>query len=229
MGEVALMLGVQPRFNFVDMVQNFSRMDAGLLASFIERHSSGVHILSAPYHPERAEGVTVEQIRRILHFLRQHYDYVLIDTSKSLLPSTLAAFEQADTVFVVTNPDLPSLRNVQRGLPLIRRALAASQQQFHLVVNRHNGADAISQADIERTLGIKVFWTLGNDYEAVITSINTGKPVVLSNDSRYARDLRALGAELTGLRGRNGRSANPWRRLWSRVNKPQAKEVKADE
>ena len=41
----------QPRFNFVDMVQNFHRMDAGLLASFIERHSSGVHLLSAPYPP----------------------------------------------------------------------------------------------------------------------------------------------------------------------------------
>ncbi|MGH7499560.1 MAG: AAA family ATPase [Gemmatimonadales bacterium] len=229
MGEVALMLGIQPRFNFVDLVQNFSRMDAGLLASFIERHSSGVHVLSAPYHPERAEGVTVEQIRRILGFLSQNYDYVLIDTSKSLLPSTLAAFEQSDVVFVVTNPDLPSLRNIQRGLPLIRRAMIGSEQQFHLVVNRYNGADAIPQADIERTLGLKVFWTLSNDYEAVITSINTGTPVVLHGNSRYARDLRALGAELAGLRSRNGRSANPFRRLWTKVNKPQAKEAKADE
>ncbi|MEO7987482.1 MAG: AAA family ATPase, partial [Gemmatimonadales bacterium] len=221
MGEVALLLGIQPRFNFVDMVQNFSRMDAGLLASFIERHSSGVHVLSAPYHPERAEGVSVEQIRRILAFLRQHYDYVLIDTSKSLLPSTLAAFEQADTVFVVTNPDLPSLRNIQRGLPLIRRALMGNEQQFRLVVNRHNGSDVIPQADIERTLGLKVFWNLSNDYEAVITSVNTGTPVVLSGDSRYVRDLRALGAELAGLPHRNGKSANPFRRR-SRRCRPSA-------
>ena len=229
MGEVALLLGIQPRFNFVDLVQNFTRMDAGLLASFIERHSSGVHVLSAPYHPERAEGVTVEQIRRILTFLRQHYDYVLIDTSKSLPPSTLAAFEQSDVVFLVTNPDLPSLRNIQRGLPLIRRALTGNEQQFRLVVNRHNGADAIAQPDIERTLGLKVYWTLSNDYEVVLTSINTGTPVVLSGNSRYARDLRALGAELAGLRTRNGRSVNPFRRLWGKANKPQAKETKADE
>ena len=49
LGEIALLLGVQPRFNFVDMVQNFHRMDADLLASYIERHESGVHLLSAPY------------------------------------------------------------------------------------------------------------------------------------------------------------------------------------
>jgi pilus assembly protein CpaE len=229
MGEIALMLGIQPRFNFVDMAQNFSRMDAGLLASFIERHSSGVHVLSAPYHPERAEGVSVEQVRRILHFLRQHYDYVFIDTSKSLLPSTLAAFEQSDVVFLVTNPDLPSLRNIQRGLPLIRRALAAKDQQFRLVVNRHNGTDAIPQPDIERTLGLTVYWNLSNDFEAVVASINTATPVVLSNDCRFARDLRSLGAELAGLPGRNGRSFNPFRRLWSKDTKRQSKEVKSNE
>jgi len=229
MGEVALLLGVQPRFNFVDMVQNFSKMDAGLLASFIERHSSGVHVLSAPYHPERAEGVTVEQVRRILGFLRQHYDYVLIDTSKSLLPSSLAAFEQSDVVFLVTGPDLPSLRNIQRGLPLIRRALSGSDQQFRLVVNRHNGGEAIPRADIEGTLGLKVYWTLSNDYETVITAANTGKPVVLSGDSRYARDIRALGAEITGLGSRNGRASSTFRRLFGKAEKPKAKETKGDE
>ena len=229
MGEVALLLGVQPRFNFVDMVQNFSKMDAGLLASFIERHSSGVHVLSAPYHPERAEGVSVEQVRRILGFLRQHYDYVLIDTSKSLLPSSLAAFEQSDVVFLVTGPDLPSLRNIQRGLPLIRRALSGSDQQFRLVVNRHNGGEAIPRADIEGTLGLKVYWTLSNDYETVITAANTGKPVVLSGDSRYARDIRALGAEITGLGSRNGRASSAFRRLFGKAGKPQVKETKGDE
>ena len=38
--EVAVLLGVRPRFNLVDMVQNCHRMDAGLLASFIEQHQS---------------------------------------------------------------------------------------------------------------------------------------------------------------------------------------------
>jgi pilus assembly protein CpaE len=71
---------VQPRFNFVDMVQNFHRMDADLLASYIERHESGVHLLSAPYQPEKAEVVTGEEIRRILQFLRKHYDYLVVDT-----------------------------------------------------------------------------------------------------------------------------------------------------
>ncbi len=230
LGEVALFLGVQPRFNFVDMVQNFHRMDAGLLASFIERHPSGVHLLSAPYHPDRAEAVSADQIRRIITFLRQHYDFVLVDTSKSLSPATLAVFEQSDLVFVVTSADLPSIRNIQRGLPLIRRALVGGEAQIRVVVNRYRGGESISVKDIERTLGLKVYSTLSNDYEAVIASVNSGTPLVLSGNSRYAKDLRALGSQISGLRnGKPGRGLNPFRNLWQRVHQANGKRAPTDE
>ncbi len=232
LGEVALFLGVQPRFNFVDLVQNFHRMDAGLLASFIERHPSGVHLLSAPYHPDRAEAVSADQIRRIMNFLRQHYDFILVDTSKSLSPATLAVFEQSDLVFVVTSADLPSVRNIQRGLPLIRRALVGGEQQIRIIVNRYHGAEAISLKDIERTLGLKVYHTLSNDYDAVITSINSGKPLILNSTSKYAKDLKALGSQVSGLRaatGRRLRLGNPFRQIWQKVHHTNGKAAPADE
>lgn len=229
LGEVALLLGVKPRFNFVDLVQNFHRMDGGLLASFIVQHASGVHLLSAPYHPDR-EAVSIDQIRRILRFLRQHYDYVLVDTSKSLSPETLGVFEQSDLVFMVTTPDLQSIRNIQRGLPLLRRAVVGGEKQIRIVINRSDGNEAVSRADIERTLGIKAFWALGNDYEAVTNAVNTGTPVILDGKSRFSRDVRGLGVELAGLRsGAAGRGSNPFRRLWHRVKRSSDQVVTADE
>ena len=201
LGEVALLLGVQPRFNFVDMVKNFHRMDAGLLASYIEQHPSGIHLLSAPFHPERAEVVSADDIRRILHFLKQHYDYVVVDTPGSFSPSTLAAFDQSDQVFVVTNLDLPSLRNIQRGLPMLKRVLPRGDEQIRMVVNRYSSDSAISLEDVERTIGLKVFGTISNDYEALIQSINSGKPIVLNGTSKYGRDVKALGARIAGLTG----------------------------
>lgn len=200
LGEIALFLGVQPRFNFVDMIRNFHRMDAELLASYIERHESGVHLLSAPYHPEKAEVVTGDQIRKILNFLKQHYDYVLVDTSKSFSPATLAAFEQAELIFLVTTVDLPSLRNIKRCLPLLERIAGKGEERIRLVINRYHPNNVISLEDVERTLELKVYWTLSNDYEAVIRSINTGKPIVLNGTSHYSRDIKALSAEIAGLK-----------------------------
>ena len=199
LGEIALLLGVQPRFNFVDMVQNFHRMDAELLASYIERHESGVHLLSAPYQPEKAEVVTGDEIRKILHFLRKHYDYVVVDTSKSFSPATLAAFEQADLAFIVTNVDLASLRNIQRGMPLLKRMMGRSEEHVRLIVNRYNSASDISLRDVEQTLGFRVFRALSNDFEGVSRSINTGKPIVLNGSSKYSADIQALARDVTGL------------------------------
>src|SRR5215213_605788 len=202
LGEIALLLGVQPRFNFVDMVQNFHRMDADLLASYIERHDSGVHLLSAPYQPEKAEVVTGDEIRKILTFLRKHYDYIVVDTAKSFSPATLAAFEQADLAFLVTNVDLASLRNIQRGLPLLKRMMGRSGDHVRLIVNRYNSTNDISLTDVEQTIGLKVYHTLSNDFEGVSRSISTGKPIVLSGESKYGADIKALGREVTGLTGK---------------------------
>jgi len=199
LGEVAVLLGFRPRFNLVDMVQNFHRMDAGLLASFIEQHHSGVHLLSAPFHPERTELASADEIRKIVQFLKHHYDYVIVDTPKSFSPTTLAAFDQSDLVFLVVALDLPSLRNVQRGLPLLKRVLTRGLDQTRLVVNRFQPDEEIGLKEVEQTLGLKVFWTLSNDYEAVMRSINAGKPIVLNGNSKYTKDVKALGAQLAGL------------------------------
>ena len=200
LGESALVLGLQPRFNFVDFAENFRRMDASLLASYIEHHPSGVHLLPAPSQPDKAEGITAEQIRRILVFLRQHYDYIIIDTPRSFAPTTLAVFEQADMVFIVSTADVPSLRNIQRGMPLLKRVMTKGEEQVRLILNRYDPDDAISVADVERSLGFKVFWKIPNNYEAVMGSVNAGKPLVLNGGSPYTRDLKALAAEVTGVR-----------------------------
>jgi pilus assembly protein CpaE len=222
LGEIALLLGVQPRFNFVDMVQNFHRMDAELLASYIERHESGVHLLSAPYQPEKAEILTGDEIRKILTFLRKHYDYVVVDTSKSFSPATLAAFEQADLAFIVTNVDLASLRNIQRGLPLMKRMMGRSEDHIRLIVNRYNSASDISLQDVEHTLGLRIFRALSNDYEGVSRSINTGKPIVLNGNSKYSLDIQALARDVTGLKPKKEKTGVRLGKLFGRGQPKEA-------
>jgi pilus assembly protein CpaE len=164
-----------------------------------------VPLLSAPFHPERAEVVSPEQIRSILQFLRQHYDYLVVDTPKSFSAMTFASIDQSDQIFVVANLDLPSLRNIQRGLPMLKRALPRGEEQIRLIVNRYKEDLDISLHDVEKTLGLKVYQTLANDFEAVIDSINRGRPLVLNGKSPYSQDIKALVAQITGLRPQDDR------------------------
>lgn len=244
LGETALLLGMEPKFSVADLIRNFHRVDANLLASYIERHKSGVELLSAPFQPIDVEAVSGDRVGQVLDFLLQHYDYVVVDAPKTFTPATKAAFEASDEAFLVTTADLPSLRNLTRSLPLLQslRPHEMMRNWMHLVVNRYESRQLIGLQEIEKTLKLEVFCTLRNDFASVMESINSGEPVVLDSRSNYAKDVRGLASRVTrvkvseksdsGLLGsllspfrRNGRGG---RQGGTRSPKERMSEVRAD-
>ncbi|MFV1987779.1 MAG: CpaE family protein [Gemmatimonadota bacterium] len=219
LGESALIMGIEPKFSIVDLVRNFHRVDSRLLASYIERHETGLEILSAPYQPADYEAVSADRVKQVLQFLKQHFDYIVVDAPKTFTPATMGAFEEADRVYLVTTADIPSLRNLTRCVQLIRSfGRKKDDDWMRLLVNRFDPNQVVTTAEIEKTLDMEVFWTLRNDYKAVMNSINTGRPAVSDPKSAFAKDIRALASKLTdtqidtsgggwlgGILGRNGR------------------------
>ena len=83
--------------------------------------------------------------------------------------------------------------------------------KVRIVLNQYREELGISVEDVQKTLGLDVFWTLVRD-DAVPRSVNTGKPLVLNGTSKYGKSIKAMSMELsgitdprpTGLRGRLG-------------------------
>ncbi len=92
-------------------------------------------------------------------------------------------------------------------MPLFKRVLTKGEEQVRLILNRYDPDDTVSVADVERSLGLKVFWKVSNEYEAVMSSVNAGKPIVLNGGSPYTRDLAGLAAQVTGVQDEHGHSA----------------------
>lgn len=198
LGECALFLGLEPRYNVVDLANNLHRIDRELLASFIEPHDSGIHLLAAPYHPEKAEEVSVDQVVRILRLVRSHYDYVVVDCPKSLAQRALRTFEQADEVFLVAQMNVPTIHNIQRSEMLLEK-LRKNGRSVQLILNRYDPQAEISLRDLERSLEMDVYWTVGNDYEVASYSMNSGKPLIMRPESMSARELEGLAVKITGM------------------------------
>jgi len=213
LGETAVQLGVEPRFSMVDLVRNFHRVDSDLLASYIEHHESGVDLLSAPQQPADFEAVGGDLLRRILSFLRRHYDHVVVDAPKTLNPATLAALNAADHVMLVTTADLPSIRNLTRCLPLLRQAGGSQDEDWiRLVVNRHDPNGLISLNQVEKTAGYPVFQAVRNDYQTVMNAINKGSPVVMEGSSNFAADVRSMALKVAGVEGEERDDERGWLR-----------------
>lgn len=197
LGEIGLYLGIEPRYGIVDLAKNLHRLDEGLLASYIASHDSGVDVLSAPFDPDEARDLGAHEVERILRLLRRVYDFVVIDASNSLDARMLAGLRAADEVFVVTQVDVPSLRNIQRVRRVLKRVVPGRSPR--VVINRfHSGGD-ITLRDVESALGLEVFWTLSNDYQAAVHSVNTGEPLVMSAPSVCEREVAGLVGKITGV------------------------------
>ena len=194
LGDAALLLGAEPRFGVVDLVNSLGRFDASLLDSLVAKHESGVHLLSAPEDPQEVGLLSGREISSVFEAVRDHYDWLLVDTPKSLVTSTMAALDVADEVLLVTLLDILSLKKATRCQVLLRRLLGLGETRLKLVVNRYSPDDLITLDDVREALGLDVYQTLRNDYASVIQSINTGKPV--REGSPFARDVRKLAKKL---------------------------------
>lgn len=200
LGETSLLLGVEPKFSIVDLIKNFHRVDSGLLASYIERHESGVELLSAPYEPVGFETFDGKRIRQILEFLKEHYEYIVADVPKSFNPTAQAAFEASQEIVLVTTANLPSVRNISRSLPLLEQMNGGSMANWmSLAVNRYDSRQPIGLREIEDTLELEVDWRLRNDYQTVMEAVNKAQPAVTMGASKFSEDIRNMAADITGV------------------------------
>jgi pilus assembly protein CpaE len=201
LGETALLLGMEPQFSLVDLIRNLHRVDQGLLASYIERHESGIDLLAAPFQPADYETVSRDRVRQVVSFLKEQYDYIVMDTPKSFHPASIGVLEEADETLVITSATLPAIRNLSRSLPLVRQLAATrGRPPLRLVVNRYVAGELISLPEIADAVGLEVFQTLHNDFQGLLQSVNEGRPIVLSrSNSPFARDVRTLAAKITGV------------------------------
>ncbi|MBX6771575.1 MAG: response regulator [Chloroflexi bacterium] len=198
-GDVGIMLMMQPQKTIVDLLPHVSSLDPEIFDDLLLRHDTGVRVLLAPARPEMAELITPEIFKRILTKLREAFDYVVVDTFPSFHDTMLGALDAADHLIVLFTSEMTAIKNV-RNLLDVTHALGYPNEKVLLVVNRADSAGGIGLADVQKALGKTVFAQLSSDYRLATSSLNEGKPFVVTQPrSRLARDVISLAARLGGL------------------------------
>lgn len=185
LGEVALFLGMRPRYTLLDALDNLHRLDREFLRELVVKHKSGLDILSGSDQFERpgaADGGAIEEVFRLL---ARQYEHILIDAGSQINSVTVAALYTADTMFLVANPDVPSVRNAQRLLERVRQ-LGACGERVRVLLNRAAEPLPIPAKQIEGALGHPIHHLFPSDYKTVSTALNSGVPLAQTGDSDIA-------------------------------------------
>ncbi|MBS3094625.1 AAA family ATPase [Candidatus Pacearchaeota archaeon] len=135
------------------------------------------------------------KLRDKLNFLKDRYDYILIDSSPSLTEETLAAILASDEILVVTTPDVPTLSMTikaikvakQRGTPIIG-----------MIVNKvHDKNFEIPIREVEKSAGVPVMAVIPHDV-GVLKALSDFEPYTHDNNSRGSTEYKKLAAALMG-------------------------------
>src|SRR5215469_7171400 len=195
-GDSALYLGLTKyRYHFFELVENNDRLDAELLSSFLARHSSGLELIPAPEGNDSARRILPGAIAQTFDFLRMRYEYILVDMAPGLSDENLEMIRHCDQLQVVTVAEVSALRNVVRHFDYLTRK-EIPRERFRVILNRHQKRALISEGEIEKTLGQKLFWKVPNQYAHVVKAINGGDPIALLSSSDVTRNLRDLASTL---------------------------------
>jgi pilus assembly protein CpaE len=197
LGEVALFLGVRPRFTVLDAIENLHRLDRDFLRELVSKHKSGLDILAASEQFDRPNAQDAGAIEELLRVLARMYEHIVIDAGNTINSCAVAALYAAETVFLVTNPDVPSIRNAQRLVDRVRQ-LGAGSERVKILLNRSSEQHLITPRQIETALGYGIHHTFSSDYRTVSTALNSGVPLALTNHTELASQFDSFTRQLLG-------------------------------
>ena len=198
LGEVALFLGVRPRFTLLDAADNLHRLDTEFLRELVATHSSGLDILAGSDTVDRPNRQDTAALEELVQWLGRSYEFVVIDAGHLTNPCAEVAVNTADEIFLVANPDIPSIRNTQRVADRMEQ-LGAGKDRVRILLNRTSEQHLIAPQQIEDALGRPIHHAFPSDYDTVSAALNAGVPVALGNDSVLATELVQFTRELVGL------------------------------
>jgi pilus assembly protein CpaE len=172
-GSVTSFLNLDASYTILDLVKNIKRIDPLFLDGSLVKHSTGVRVLAEPFYAEDARRIMPADIDEILDMLAQSFDYVVVDTAKEFDDMLALVLDKANIILFVTEMDVPSLKSAHRALELFGR-MGVYDMKIRLVLNRYVKSKLMSLESVEKALGVKIFWTLPNNYPVAIAAVNQG-------------------------------------------------------
>lgn len=175
-GDVHIFMDVEPKETIADLMQDLATPTIDSVRSYMNIHSSGVHILCAPKSPEYADLISGERIQRLLGLLRANYDYVIIDTGPNFSDVTLAALEASSTILFVTGLDVSILKNSRVALNILDSL--GLKKKVRVIINRAVELSSITIDDVQRIVDAPILMRIPSDYMVAVAALNQGQPFV---------------------------------------------------
>jgi pilus assembly protein CpaE len=178
-GDVPIMLDIIPKLTISELIHELDLLDEQTLEKYLIRHSSGIAVLAPPYRPEYADYVNGSHVERLIRYLRQKFDYIVVDTPPHFGDTVLSALDAADLIAIVTNLEMTTLRDTKLAMEILL-SLRYSHEKVRMILNKSSDTFGIGIKETEKSLGASFWATIPTDLKTVVSSVNMGQPFVVA-------------------------------------------------
>lgn len=197
-GNSSLALNLPPKFTILDVVNDMQKIDKDLIESYMLPHESGLKILASSVRFEITDHIKGSQVKTILEFLQESFDYVIIDMPGRFSDSSMPGLALADELMLVITPELSTIQNIKNLLYSLKE-LNFPLSKINLILNKHDNRGDIDLSDISNTLNREINNTIGLDYKRVANSLNKGVPFITEYPNHnISNDIKTLVENITG-------------------------------
>ncbi|MDD4334524.1 MAG: response regulator [Desulfotomaculaceae bacterium] len=195
-GDATLMLNLASTRSIADLVQEEDLMEYSLVNSYMVPHMSGLKVLPAPLRPEQAEVVTTSHVETIFTLLKEHYDYIIVDTSPLFNDLNLGAMEMADDIILTFTRGLPAVKHTRTALDVLDTLNLS--KKVKLLLNQSTLDYGVKISDLEKSLSTSLAGILPYDEKIVLSSINKGCPFIMTHlNSKIGQAIRNFAGQWT--------------------------------
>jgi pilus assembly protein CpaE len=170
-------------------------MDQSFWHGLISNGIPDLEILSAPTAPG-AKQVQPQQLKQVLAFARTQYPWSVLDLGRNLNGETLSMLDMVDETYLVTTHEVPALHQAKQ---MIRYLLDSGYPQgnIRLILNRVPKRLDVTLDEIEQMLGLPIFATLANDYQALQDAYVEGR--LVDPNSHLGKSFGRLAGKIAGV------------------------------
>jgi pilus assembly protein CpaE len=195
-GMVGFITKTKSVYSILDAVNNLHRLDIHYWKALVSNGIPGVEIVASPLALASKQQPKDEQIRHVLAFARPNYDWTLVDLGRSLSRMAMAALEEIDEACLVTTLEVPALHQCKQIIQTLIDG-GYGKNRIRLILNRAPKRLDITPSELERMLGIPIFFMVPNDYPELYETYAEGR--MLNRSSELGKQIAKLALKLSNL------------------------------
>ena len=192
-GTVSFALRTHHSYGVLDAIRHAEKLDSALWAALVTK-KDGVDVLLAPDTPEMT-GIDGHRIHEVIEYARSAYELVVVDLPSAYERISQVALGESDHVYIVCNPELPSLHLTRKLLSYVDQ-MGYGRDRCSLLINRMSNRYELSSSDMQKIFNFPISSILPEDYGAMHRALTAGK--MIPPNCELGRRLRDFAASIAG-------------------------------